>query len=96
MAIIGWVVITALAIFQWVLICRAVLSWVQMFNPQWQPRGLLLVVAEATYTVTDPPLRGLRKLIKPLRIGGVHLDMAFLVLLILVIIAQRLATLLFF
>ena len=41
---------------------------------------MLLVVAEAIYTVTDPPLRFLRRLIPPLRLGQVQLDLAFIVL----------------
>jgi YggT family protein len=42
----------------------------------------MLVVAEGIYTVTDPPLRALRKLIPPLTLGSVRLDLAFLVLML--------------
>ncbi|RJK96815.1 YggT family protein [Vallicoccus soli] len=66
------------------LIARLVLDYVQMFARSWSPRGPLLVVAEATYTVTDPPLRALRRVIPPLRIGQVSLDLSFLVLIIAV------------
>ena len=34
------------------------------------------------YTLTDPPLKLLRRIIPPLRVGGVALDLSFLVLLI--------------
>jgi YggT family protein len=65
------------------LIGRLVLDWVQALSREWRPRGPILVVAEAVYTVTDPPLRLLRKLLPPLRLGAVQLDLAFLVLAIL-------------
>ena len=65
------------------LLVRLVLDWVQFFVRDWRPNGPVLVVAEATYTVTDPPLRFLRRLLPPLAIGNVRLDLAFLVLMLL-------------
>ncbi|NMM16142.1 MAG: YggT family protein [Cellulomonas sp.] len=65
-----------------VLLVRLVLDWVQFFVHDWRPSGPVLVVAEATYTVTDPPLRFLRRLLPPLAIGNVRLDLAFLVLML--------------
>jgi YggT family protein len=73
-----------LFLFFVVLIGRLVLDWVQAFARDWRPRGAMLVVAEAVYTVTDPPLRALRRLIPPLTIGSLRLDLAFLVLMLLV------------
>lgn len=63
-----------------VLIGRLVLEWVQVFARDWRPRGAVLVVAEVVYSITDPPLRTLRKVIKPIRLGQVQLDLAFMVL----------------
>jgi YggT family protein len=65
------------------LIGRLVLDWVQALSREWRPRGAVLVLAEALYTVTDPPLKVLRKVLPPLRLGAVQLDLAFLVLAIL-------------
>ncbi|MEO8517810.1 MAG: YggT family protein [Dermatophilaceae bacterium] len=66
------------------LICRLVLDWVQVLAREWQPRGPVLVLAEGIYTVTDPPLKFLRRLIPPLSLGTVRLDVAFLVLMLAV------------
>jgi YggT family protein len=71
-----------------VLICRLVLDWIQVLAREWRPRGPVLVFAEGVYTVTDPPLKFLRRLIPPLSLGTIRLDMAFLVLMLIVIVLQ--------
>jgi YggT family protein len=68
-----------------------VLDYVQMFARSWRPTGPVLVLAEVVYTITDPPLRALRRVIPPLRIGSVSLDLSFLVLIVLVQIGISLA-----
>ncbi|GAB96292.1 YggT family protein [Kineosphaera limosa] len=65
-----------------VLIARLVIDWIQVFARDWRPRGFLAVVAEGIYTVTDPPLRALRRVIPPIRLGSVALDLSFIVLII--------------
>jgi YggT family protein len=77
---IGSVLRLALFLFFIVLIGRLILDWVQAFSRDWRPRGPMLVVAEVVYTITDPPLRALRKVIPPLTLGQLRLDLAFLVL----------------
>ncbi|TKR23930.1 YggT family protein [Cellulomonas hominis] len=79
--VLGLLQIVVLA-FILVLLVRLVLDWVQYFARDWRPRGAALVVAEVTYSVTDPPLRALRRLIPPLTLGSVRLDLAFLVLML--------------
>jgi YggT family protein len=64
------------------LICRLVLDWIQVLAREWRPRGPVLVLAEGIYTVTDPPLKFLRRLIPPLSLGTIRLDLAFLVLML--------------
>ena len=59
---------------------RLILDWIRVFARDWRPRGVMLVIAEAVYTLTDPPLRALRKVIPPLRVGGASIDLGFLVL----------------
>jgi YggT family protein len=70
----------ALFLFMVVLFARIVLSFVIAFSRDWKPTGFMLVVAEGVFTITDPPLKALRKLIPPLTIGQIRLDLAFLIL----------------
>jgi YggT family protein len=72
------------------LIGRFILDWVQVLAREWRPKGPLLVLAEAIYTVTDPPLRALRKVIPSPNIGGIRLDLSFLVLMLLTSFALNL------
>ncbi|MGB7447664.1 MAG: YggT family protein [Ornithinimicrobium sp.] len=82
----------ALYLYFIVLIGRLILDWIQVFSRDWRPSGVILVVAEFIYSLTDPPLRALRRLIPPLRLGGVALDLAFLVLIIGVSFARILVS----
>lgn len=82
MAVVGQVLATALWLYWLVLIGRLIFDFVQVFARNWEPRGPLLVIAEAIYTLTDPPLRLLRRIIPPLKLGNIQFDLAFLVLLI--------------
>ncbi len=77
-----------LLLFLLVLFGRMVLDWIRVFSREWRPRGPMLVVAEGVYTVTDPPLKALRRVIPPLRIGGVALDLGFLVLVLAISILR--------
>jgi YggT family protein len=84
------VLLFLLNLFFAALICRLVLDWIQVLARQWRPRGPILVFAEGVYTVTDPPLKFLRRLIPPLSLGSIRLDMAFLVLILAVTMTTRL------
>ncbi len=88
------VVISALVfvvyLFFAALICRLILDWIQVLSREWRPRGPVLVFAEGVYTVTEPPLKFLRRLIPPLSLGSIRLDLAFLVLMLAVSLTLRL------
>ena len=75
-------VVAALYLALLIVIIRVVLELVQMFARDYRPSGPALVFFEVIYSVTDPPIKALRRVIPPLRIGGVALDLAVLVLLI--------------
>lgn len=70
----------AISIYVWILLARVILSWVPMIAPRWQPKGIVLVLFEFIYTLTDPPVKFLRRWIKPVRMGQVSLDLSVLVL----------------
>ncbi len=78
-----------------ILTARAVLSLIPLFVRNWQPRGLVLVIAEFVYTLTDPPLRFLRRFVPPLRIGGSQWDIGFLILFMGLSLAMRVIPALF-
>lgn len=66
------------------LLLRMVFDWIQVFARDWRPKGAALVGASVVYRLTDPPLRKLRAMIPPLKIGAVALDIGFLLLLVAV------------
>jgi YggT family protein len=78
MGIVFGLVYLALLLFFVALIIRLVFDWVQMFAREWRPRGAALVAAHTVYSITDPPLN----------LGGISLDLGFLVLFIGVSIAM--------
>jgi YggT family protein len=80
-----------LTIYLVILIGRMIFGWVQVFAREWRPSGILLVLAEAIFTVTDPPLKFLRRFIPPLRLGMVAMDLSFMVLFIVVLILLEVA-----
>jgi YggT family protein len=95
MAIVGIIIAKVLWIFLLVLFARMILSWVPVLVRDWEPHGPMLVVAEIIYSVTDPPLRLLRKVLRPVRVGTMMLDLAFIGLTILVLILRQLNAYLF-
>ena len=84
MQLIGSVLSMLLFAFLLLLIARLVMEYVFLFARSFRPSGFFAVILEAVYSVTDPPLRALRRVIPPLRIGGVSLDLSFIVLFLLV------------
>ncbi len=77
------VVSTFLFLFFILLIGRLVLDWVRVLARTWRPRGIVLLLAEAVYTVTDPPLRAVRKVVPSLTLGTIRIDLAFIILFLL-------------
>ena len=86
MGILKVVLYYVLTIYLVILIARMVVTWIQMFARQWVPRGVVLILAEGIFTATDPPLKFLRRYIRPLRIGTVAIDLSFMVLFIVILV----------
>ena len=100
MAILGWIgwgLSVLLNLYMMVLFARVILDWVPIFVRGWRPRGPFLVVANLLYSLTDPPIRWLRRFVPPLRLGGgMAIDVGFMLLFLVLIVAQRLVYVLFF
>lgn len=86
MAVIATILNVALVVFFVTMWLRFVFDWVRVLSPRWRPRGAALVIAELSYTVTDPPIRLVRRAVPPLRVGGVALDFAWSIVLLACII----------
>ena len=91
MQVLREVLTYVLTIYLVLLIGRMIFGWIQVFARDWHPTGIVLVLAEAIFTVTDPPLKFLRRFIPPLRLGMVALDLSFMVLFIVVLILLEVA-----
>lgn len=76
-------------VFLIVLLARFVLSAVLQYGRRWQPGRGASAGLESVWSVTDPPLRALRRVIPPLRIGTVSIDLASLVLLVILFVLMR-------
>ena len=83
MQIIAGVLYLAVLVYLLLLLARLVLEWIQSYAREYRPSGLVLVLFEVVYTLTDPPVLALRRLIPPLRIGAAALDLSLMLLLVL-------------
>jgi YggT family protein len=86
--IVADVLNTILWLYLLVLMFRLVMDFVFQLARSYRPHGLMLVALEVTYTLTDPPLKAIRRVIPPLRLGGVSIDLAFLILLFIIYILR--------
>ena len=77
---VGSVLATILQVFLFALLGRLIFDYVQMFSRTWRPKGPILYLVEAIYTVTDKPMAFVGRFVPPLRLGAVSLDMSFIVL----------------
>jgi len=80
--LVAGVLYLAVLLYLILLVARLVLEWIQSYAREYRPTGLVLVLFEVVYTLTDPPVKGLRRLIPPLRLGAVSLDLSLMILLL--------------
>jgi YggT family protein len=79
---VALVILIALQLFIAVMWARFILDFVAMLAREWRPRGFLLVLAELVYTITDPPVKAVRRVVPPLRAGGVAIDFSWTIVLL--------------
>ena len=85
-SLIATIVYIALTIFFVLMWARFILDLARTFARQWRPTGFGLVLAEAVYAVTDPPIKIVRRVVPPLRVGGAALDFAWSIVMLVCII----------
>ena len=85
-SIVATVLYVGLTIFTVLMWARFILDLARAFARRWRPKGLGLVLAEFVYTVTDPPIKAVRRVVPPLRLGGAALDFAWGIVMLAAII----------
>jgi YggT family protein len=91
LAVVGTVAYVALLVYFLALWARFILDLVQAFSEGWRPRGAVLVLAEASFTLTDPPIKAVRRFVPPLKIGAFALDFGFTIVMFGVIVLMWVA-----
>jgi YggT family protein len=94
--VVGAILLLILNIFLGLMLIRLVVDWVQVFARSWSPKGVVLVLLEVVYSITDPPIMFVRRFVPPLRLGSVMLDTSFLIVLIVVYLLRILISNVFF
>ena len=89
MALLFGIISTVLLVFLLLLFARFVVDWVMVLARSWRPSGIVAAGLEVVYLTTDPPLRAVRKVIPPLNLGSIRLDLGFMVLLIAVVFLRQ-------
>lgn len=82
------ILIQLLSLFKLALFARVIIDYIRMFARNWRPNSFFIAIFEFIYSITDKPMRFVQRFIPPLRIGGVSLDLSFIVLLIAINVAQ--------
>ena len=81
----------ALFVFWLLLILRVIIEFVRSFSRDWHPKGLTVVFLEIVMSITDPPVKLLRRLIPQLTVGAVRFDLSIMVLLLVAFIGMTMA-----
>jgi YggT family protein len=84
MSVVATIAIYLLYIFLGLMLVRLVVDWTMVFARSWRPSGAVAAILEIAYSVTDPPLRALRRVLPPLRLGSFALDLAFIVVIVVI------------
>ena len=87
---IAVILLNVLDVFRLILLARIILEWVRESNPKFRPKGIFLILAELTFTLTDWAIKPLSKIIKPVRVGGAYIDLSVLALFVALIVLETL------
>jgi YggT family protein len=88
-SVIAQVIYLLLYVFFLTLIARFVMGWVLAFGRRWHPGRGAAATLEAVWSVTDPPLKALRRVIPPLPLGTVTVDLSAIVLLLILFVLMQ-------
>lgn len=80
MGSIASLLIVLLRLYTFILVLRIVIEVIQSFSRNWRPQRWFSIIAEPIFVVTDPPVKALRRIIPPLRLGSVALDVSVIAL----------------
>ena len=86
MTVVKIVLYYLLSLYLLLLVGRMIIDILQSVSRSWSPTGILVKVAELIFTATDPPLRLLRRYIRPVRLGSVALDLSYTLLFLVIIV----------
>jgi YggT family protein len=91
MSLLWQVIAYVLWLYIILILARIVIEWTRQFARKWRPVGAAAVGLELVYVATDPPIRLLRRLVRPVRLGTVSLDLSVIILLIVLIVLRVVA-----
>jgi YggT family protein len=94
--VVGLILDRILFVFFLLMLVRLVVDYVQMFARSWRPTGVVLVVLEVVYSITDPPIKFVRRFVPPLRLGSVMIDTSFMIVLVVIYLLRMLVGIIFF
>ncbi|GAA5057038.1 YggT family protein [Nocardia callitridis] len=90
MSLIGSLIGYILTAFILVLLARVILDWIGVLGGQTPPPWVARV-RDFTHAATEPVIAPLRKVLPPLRVGGLSVDLAFTVVFILALVLRAIA-----
>jgi YggT family protein len=90
MSALGALLGTVLLVFEVVLIARIVLDWVGVLAPGGSMR--LAGARRVVTAVTEPVIAPVRRVVPPLRAGGMSIDLAFTLVFLAVVVLRAVVT----
>lgn len=85
-ALVGVVAYWLLTIYFWIMWARFALDLARQYARSWRPKGIVLPLSELVFAMTDPPINFARRTVKPIRIGGMALDLSWSVVMLAIVV----------